>query len=416
MLSRRQILLAATATTAFAQQPRKQNVLLFLTDQESARLPGPVRTPNRDRLRNAGVDFSNAFCNTPQCSPARSAILSGLYPHKAGVLTNVDGSSLGKGLPSSRPTIGTLFKSAGYSTGYFGKWHLGGGDDLTPFGFTHSALNGSDTKVVQAAAAWIREQKQPWMAIVSILNPHHIYSIPKEVEHTKLREGVRKPASDLRDLAAKPTEQMEFVEKDQGRQTRAFTQEQWLKYRSFYCTLVEEADACLGTVLSAVDLANTTVVYSTDHGDQLGEHGLPYKGPFMYEELLRIPLTIAGPGARSVAGRKDELVMQADYAPTLAGLAGLRWKTETDGVDLTKPGPAREHLFLEYYAKQKWKNPIRTIRTRRFKFNWYNSGHQELYDLRADPHETRNLAADPAHAVRKRDFEAKLNAWRAPIS
>lgn len=413
-MTRREWMGAAVAASGAAQTVRRPNVLLFLTDQESARLPGPVRTPNRDRLRAAGVDFTNAFCNTPQCSPARAAILTGLYPHKAGVLTNVDGGSLGKALPASRPTIGTAFQKAGYATGYFGKWHLGG-EDLGPFGFAHAALNGADEAIVERAAKWIREQKGPWMAVVSILNPHHIYSIPREVERTKVREGVRRPASDLRDLAAKPSEQMEFVEKDQGKQTRAFTEEQWLKYRSYYCTLVEEADACLGTILAAVDLANTTVMYSADHGDELGEHGLPYKGPFMYEELLRIPLTIAGVGAKAVAPRKDELVMQADYAATLAGLAGLRWGTETDGADLTKPGREREQLFLEYYAKQKWKNPIRTVRTKRYKFNWYNSGHQELYDLENDPHEVRNLVGDAAQAGRKREFEKKLAAWRGAI-
>lgn len=412
MLTRRAWL--GSTLVAAAQQP--PNVLLFLTDQETALLPGPVQTPHRDALKKTGVDFSLAFCNTPQCSPARASILSGLYPHKAGILTNVDGSSQGKGLKTSLTTVGKVFHDAGYETGYFGKWHLGGGQSLGEFGFDVYEGRGSDEAIASQAAQWVGARKKPWFAIVSILNPHHIYEIPREVDKTAVRTGVRKPFSDLRNLDGKPAEQMQYVEKDQGSQTRKFTESDWLKYRSFYCSLVEKADACFGTVMGRVSMSNTVVAYSTDHGDQIGEHGLPYKGPFMYEELLRIPLTIAGPGTDVLVSKRHEFVMQADYGPTLAGLAGLRWPTATDGVDLTKPAPPRAHLFLEYYAKQKWTNPIRTVRTKRFKLNWYDSGNRELYDLQTDPRELRNLANDAAYAVRKRELEAMLTSWRGPIS
>src|SRR6185312_11071887 len=113
---------------------------------------------------------------------------------------------------------------------------------------------------------------------------------------------------------------------DQGQQTRNFSPEDWLRYRSFYLELVEKVDGQLGTVLDAVgDLDSTVVVYTTDHGDALGEHGLPYKGPFMYEEEIRIPLLISGPGASTLPFHAHDLITQTSLAPMLAQLAGLEW-------------------------------------------------------------------------------------------
>ena len=191
-------------------------------------------------------------------------------------LTNVDGSSLGKPLPTKLRTLGTVFRSAGYQTGYFGKWHLGDEQaSLDAFGFS-TTRHGKDEAVAKEAAAWIREQKSPWLAYVSILNPHNIYSIGEVLKRTTPRAGVKAPATDLSNLATKPSEQQAYVDKDQGKETRDFTREDWLRYRTFYCELIEKADACFGTVLNAVaDPQSSIVVYSADHGDAIGEHGLP---------------------------------------------------------------------------------------------------------------------------------------------
>jgi choline-sulfatase len=413
-LTRRAWLGSAAAALGQSRSARP-NVLIFLSDQETALLPGPVRTPNRDRL--GGVHFTHAFCNTPQCSPARAAILTGLDPHKAGVLTNVDKSSLGKPLSPSIPNIGSVFQAAGYRTGYFGKWHLSDTLDLAAYGFAHSELNGADEDTARLAATWMRAQTTPWLAFVSILDPHHIYDIPRKVGEVKPREGVRKPFSGLEDLTGKPSEQREYVDKDQGRATREFTPEDWLKYRSYYLQLVEHADRCFGWALEGVRrVSDTVVLCSSDHGDENGEHGLPFKGPFLYEELLRIPLVIAGPGTDRLQARADEMVTQTDIGPTLAGLAGLRWTTRVSGRDLTASGAARDAVLLEYYAKQKWKNPVRTIRTQRYKLNWYNSGHKELYDLEQDPHEMHNLAGESGVRKVQKELERRISDWRGPIS
>jgi len=379
-----------------------------MTDQESALLPGPVNLPGRQILKKTAVEFSHAFCNTPQCSPARSSLLTGLEPHKSGVLTNVDSSSLGKPLSPSIPNVGSVFQKAGYTTGYFGKWHLGDQHKgLGRYGFSTFG-EGKDDDVARQAAAWIRGQREPWLAWVSVLNPHNIYELPHIIRSVRPRPGVLPPVSTLANLVGRPSEQQQYVDHDQGRATRKYTPDDWVRYRSFYCELVEKADACLQTVLSALPgVEQTLVVYTSDHGDALGEHGLPFKGPFMYEEEIRIPLLISGPGTNTLGPRSNDLITQAELAPMMAGLAGVEWPR--------KAGPQRDAVFLEYYAKQKWVNPIRTVRTGRWKLNWYDSGHKELYDLSQDPHELDNRAGDDRlHNVQTK-LEARLTAWRPPM-
>ena len=399
---KRREFIGACSLPAFAMQAAAPNILLFMTDQESALLPGPAALPNRKRLLDGGAVFTNAFCNTPQCSPARSSLMTGLEPHRTGVLTNVDAGSLGKALKAGTPTLASVAKAAGYATGSFGKWHLGNQKtSLEQFGWD-TFETGSDKDVSAKAAAWIRKQKGPWLAWVSVLNPHEIYSL----KQVKVRDGVKPPFSALADLDSKPAEQREFVDEDQGKAVIHYTPEDWLRYRSYYLNLVEKTDECLGTVLDAVPPSPSIIAYTSDHGDALGEHGLPFKGPFMYEELLRIPMIVKAPG-RIRAGERDDLTTQADLTCLVASLAGLR--------GLPRPVMTRDAVFLEYYAKQKWTNPIRTIRTRRYKLNWYDRGNRELYDLLKDPHETRNLANDPSFASVRKDLENRLNQWRGPM-
>lgn len=406
----RRAFLSATTLAAQAKKARP-NILVFMTDQETALLPGPADLPNRARVSAGAARFTHAFCNTPQCSPARASLLTGLEPHRAGVRTNVDPSSLGGALDPKTPNIGNVFRDAGWATGYFGKWHLtpGAARNLDAFGFSERG-DGKDADVAAAAAAWIRKQTGPWLAWVSVLNPHDIYHIREELERTAIRPGVRAPETGLENLRGKPAEQREFVDKDQGKITADFDAGHWLRYRSYYLNLLEKTDVLLGQVLDAAgDLSNTIVVYTADHGDQLGGHGLPFKGPFMYEPLIRIPLLIRAPG-RIEPGRRDDLVTQADIAPTLAALAGITWPRPVDGVSLVPPGK-RDAVFLEYYAKQKWINPIRTIRTRRWKLNLYERGNRELYDLNADPGETRDLSRMPEHRGTQAELEARINRW-----
>jgi arylsulfatase len=398
---------------SLAVRPPAPNVLVFMTDQESALLPGTARLPNRERLLQRGVRFPNAFCTTPQCSAARASFLTGLMPKRTGVWTNVDGSSLGKPLSPELPNLGQVFQKAGYATALFGKWHLGLPDkELRAFGFD-VRVDGSDPAVTAAAVDWVRGRTGPYLAWVSLLNPHDIYAVRREMEKTVLRPDVRGPATGLENLAAKPVEQQEYVDRDQGKITAKFTPEQWKLYRSYYLDLVEKTDAQLGQVLDAIDLDQTIILLTSDHGDQLGEHGLPFKGSFVYDECMRIPLVIAAPGRMKPGVRRD-LVSTVDFAPTLAEAAGLRWPSPVDGQSLLRVS-RRDAVFSDYYAKQKWVNPIRTIRTRDAKLNIYDqTGHREFYDLRRDPGEAINLAAQKPAALAA--LELRLNATIPPAA
>jgi len=253
MLRRREFLGAAYAPLASAPRQRP-NVLLVTSDQESALLPADLRLPNRRRLQERGATFSHAFCNTPQCSPARGSLLTGLEPHHAGVVTNIDGTSLGIPPSTDLPALGTTFRSAGYATGFFGKWHLGAkgpsgfGFETQETSFNQNAGNQSDEPVAHAAAEWMRKQKGPWMAWVSLVNPHDIYFPPGGYEKVAMRPGVRAPLSGTENLANKPAEQMEFA---RLARSERFQGEGWLRYRSYYCELTEKVDALLGVLLEA---------------------------------------------------------------------------------------------------------------------------------------------------------------------
>lgn len=408
--TRRAFIAGTAAAPLLRAAQSKPNVLLFITDQESELLPGPVKRPASDSLRTRGATFTHAFCNTPQCSPARAALMTGLEPHKAGVLTNVDATSLGKPLAAGLPTIGTVFRDAGYRTAYFGKWHLEKrGGPSEKFGFMDSR-EGTDDAVARDAGEWIGKQTEPWLAVVSILNPHNIYDITNAAGPVPIRESVKAPSTLLSDLASRPAAQMQYMREDQGKPTLEYAEKDWLRYRSFYCGLVEKADRCLASLLSAIpSVADTVVAYTSDHGDALGEHGLPFKGPFLYEPLIRIPLVLAGPGLQAGSTRQ-EMVTSVDIGPTIAGCAGIRWPGAIDGRDFSKGG-GRDEVYLEYYGKQKWVTPIRTLRTKRWKLSSYGSGEYELYDLKNDAVEAKNLADRPNLNGLRQQMMDKLDRW-----
>ena len=414
---------------------RRPDVVLVLTDQQRADAFGAagaadLRTPVMDRLAREGVVFTRAFTATPQCSPSRAALMTGRYPHRTGVMGNtVDGD--GKGPPPagmsgpldrSLPTLGRLFAAAGYETAYFGKWHLGGspGD----YGFQTHDSKVHDPTLASRVVAYLRKraapETRPLLLIVSWLNPHDIYSVLDAPSDARAHAAARLPSNLADDLRDKPLPQRRYLEEDQGQPFVGADRTMWRRYRGFYNELVETVDREIGTVLGAVapgDVPPITV-FSTDHGDLGGAHGLPYKGPAMYEELVRIPLVISWPG-RIRAARSDALVSLIDLLPTLCDLAGVPPPADVDGLSLRPvltPSPAsappvREMVFAEYYGKQSWRVPIRMIRSARWKYVRYLGYGEELYDLDADPGELRNLAGEASAAAERARLARELDEW-----
>ena len=415
---------------------RRPDVILVLTDQQrgdafAAAGAADLRTPVMDRLAREGVVFTRAFTATPQCSPSRAALMTGRYPHRTGVMGNtVDGE--GKGPPPagmsghldrSLPTLGRLFAAAGYETAYFGKWHLGGspGD----YGFQTHDSKVHDPTLASRVVAYLRQraahETKPLLLIVSWLNPHEIYGVtdapPPEA---RAQAAARLPSNLADDLRGKPFPQRHYLEQDQGKPFVGADRTMWRRYRAFYNELVETVDREIGTVLDALapgDVSPITV-FSTDHGDLGGAHGLPYKGPAMYEELVRIPLVISWPG-RIRAARSDALVSLIDLLPTLCDLTGVPPPADVDGLSLRPvltPSPrsaprVREMVFAEYYGKQSWRVPIRMVRAARWKYVRYLGYGEELYDLDADPGELRNLAGEANVAVERARLARELDDW-----
>lgn len=412
---------SAASLAAETPAPRRPDLAILLTDQQSgdalgiAGTPG-IRTPAMDALAREGVRFTRAFCATPQCSPSRAALVTGRYPHRAGVVGNVeDGpgampAGMSGPLDRSLPNLGSHFRGAGYQTAYFGKWHLGG--QPKDYGFEVSVTLPGDNRVTEGVLDFLRSRRdtRPLLLVVSWLNPHEIYGANRAAGAP--RTEVLPPVSRVEDLRSKPFPQRHYLEEDQGKPYRGYTPEQWRRYRSYYYDLIEKVDAQVGSVVSALRAArpSSLVLFSSDHGDLQGAHGLPYKGPALYEELVRVPLLLSWPGHLK-PGTRDDLVSNLDVFPTLCSAAGIPPPAALDGRSLLKPGAPREFVIGEYYGKQAWRVPSRMVRTADWKYVRTLQYGEELYDLRADPAESRNLASDPAQAERLRELSGRLDRW-----
>ncbi len=384
-------------------------------------------TPNLDRLAAESIAFTNAFCTTPQCSPSRSSMLTGCYPTRTGVLGNIGAAG---GDPLRMPTIGAALRAAGYRTAYFGKWHLGKDPRGTAGWDEEHGVSGpevgDDREVTRRAQAFLRHAsraQQPFAIFLSYVNPHDIYHFGREAEPAP-RTPVALPRTwHDKDLSTTPAVQKQFMTDDQGRIIAPDKRPGWQRYRELYRDKVKCFDNELGQVLETLDasgLADTTLVMSTsDHGDMDGQHGLIYKGPFMYEHMMRVPLIVRMPKADRLPPRMETFhTVNVDLAPTIADVAGAAFP-DCDGVSLnpllSRPGrmPGREFVIGQYYSKQKWVNPIRMIRTAHYKYNLYRRHGEELYDLTEDPEEIVNRASDAQCLHIKDELNKLLKQWLA---
>jgi arylsulfatase A-like enzyme len=403
----------------------KPNVLFIFTDQQHWQAAGfedsSFNTPNIDRIAEQGTIFTNSFCTTPQCSPSRSSMLTGVYPSKTGVLGNVGAAG---GEPLRMDTIGPVLQRAGYYTGYFGKWHLGrekegcaGWDENKDWARNLDFLTEENSIGFLSRA---KEHEKPFALFVSLNNPHDIYQFGKEDNPVPVKPADLPASWDKKDYSDVPAVQWEFMADDQGTAIEKKDETAWQGYREIYREKTRLVDENVGKVLDALEsngLAdNALILFTSDHGDMDCNLRLIYKGPFMYEHMMRVPLIIKLPDGEEGPVSADFHTVNVDLVPTIADFADADLK-ETDGVSLkpllTGEGgkPEREFVIGQYYSKQKWVNPIRMIRTAEFKYNLYQVHGEELYDLKNDPEEITNLAAKPEYADKKADLRMKLEKW-----
>ncbi len=416
------------------------NILFIFSDQQHYQAAGFMEpffdTPSLDRLSRESAVFTRSFCTTPQCSPSRSSLLTGFYPHQTGVWGNVGAAG---GEPLRRETIAPLLQRAGYHTGYFGKWHLGAEEKGRAGWDEEDGVTGrqpSDSRITADAQDFLerryreKDQSQPWALFLSYDDPHGVYGF-KDAD-TALIEDAPLPHSHIKEtFEEKPPIHAQFMAEDQGKVMRSAETDDWLKYRSVYRDRVSRYDRELGRVLERLEdlrlAENTIIIVTSDHGDMDTHHRLIYKGPFMYEQMIRVPLLIKVPASCGErAGRTiDTLVSSVDLFPTLLDYAGILepFRRNIKPEDALPPGRSllpllsgteykhREYIISEYYSKQKWVNPIRTIRTQRWKYNLYAHYGEELYDMQSDPHEIRNIANTNQHKKVVSKLRDRLTQW-----
>lgn len=394
------------------------NVLLILTDQQRFdTISGMLNnfgcnTGAMNTMLRNGVGFSNHYCTAPICCPSRSAIMTGMFPSATGMEGNIGNPS--NPLRVDLGTIGDRMQKAGYETVYHGKSHLGG--DLRHYGFEIAYENSHDESTrIEACRYWRNKDwivsKRPFFHVVSFLDPHDIYY---------LEPGAERPVelqpwgNQDDDLSKKPWPQKNF---NRGND---WSPQRWQYYREFYGSRCERVDREIAIVLEELICGgfgnDTWVIFTSDHGDMCGEHGLAFKGPWMYDGQVRVPLIIVPPRTGftgkddTVDNRRtfkpfisDALTSNIDLVPTILDIAGQKPDVSLPGRSLlpvVRGEKFEEHeaVFSEWIMAGQMLSPIRMCRTRKWKFNWYQGHQDELYDLENDPGELVNLADDPKHA------------------
>ncbi|MBI5388427.1 MAG: sulfatase-like hydrolase/transferase [Verrucomicrobia bacterium] len=434
--------LCALSSPAAAPQARPNFLFLYTDDQRYDALSvvqaeqGPrgrfpwFKTPNLDRLAADGVRFRQAFVVNSLCSPSRAVYLTGRYNHENGIASNF------RPFPVTNTTHATVLRAAGYTTGYIGKWHMDSQRERPGFDFVASfiaharyvdpvlILDGKDTPSqgwiddlsTDHALRFLRQQKgaaKPWSLVVGFKSPHGPFEPPARAkdrfagERARVVPNLTTPAPYMGARAATTSA------------PPATTVPVSLDY--FRC--ISAVDDCVGRLLEALDqlglAQNTVVVFASDNGFYLGEHGLGDKRS-AYDESLRIPFLVRAPmlGAAARGRVVDEMVLNLDLAPTLLDFADVPVPKEMQGRSLRplltgEPNARaawRQSWFYEYFAENQRNSrvpDITAVRTTDAKLIKYPGFDQwaGLFDLTADPYETRNLIADPAHASLRERLE-----------
>jgi arylsulfatase A-like enzyme len=392
----------AGAITAPSSQTQP-NILVIVVDQMRYPQwfsPDP-RTlgfaPNLQRLREGGVSFARHYTVANDCTPARSAVVTGLYTHQTGCMIT-GGSTLDPGFP----TWGTLLAELGYDTRWYGKWHLTHGDNrwtdisgpggLAPYGFaggTFPSPDGApgqgwrvDPHITRQFERWFVENgnRGPWCTTVSFVNPHDIAwwyawsdrvraessappAVGRMVANFETPEELiarRKPRlqRSLQETAAKSFGPVPF----HGRDAHA----KWLAFADLYMKLQSFVDLQIGKVMETLEsnpevAANTVIVFTSDHGEYGGSHGLRGKGAAAYEEAIRVPLLVKDPRGELTAATEEvrnQLTSHVDVAPMLLSIAtgSQDWRKDShyghlaERLDMTAilgnpEAPGREHVL-----------------------------------------------------------------------
>jgi len=449
------------------------NILFIHTDQQRRDLIGcygdrNIATPNLDALAAEGVVFDNCFTPIPLCAPARASMLTGLLPIHHGLVRNVESGSVdGLDFLGKFPAFSEILSAGGYSCWHAGKWHVGTqlrAEDcgfrgvhypgygypkkhphykdylksrgLPPFKldreFHGTHRDGSQGSLLAAlqvgpleaapeyylteqAIGMLREAaaaKQPFFGRIDFWGPHEPCIIPEP--YYSLYDGLRlEPWPNFKeDFAGKPRIQRDYVD---YWSVQDFAWEDWMKViRAYYgyATMLDHQIGRLLAALKALGLYEQTAIFFTsDHGGMLGAHRLCDKGPFLYDEVLRVPFIARVPGVTRLGGREAGWIYNYDLMPTFLELAGMTAPAELDArsiLPVLRGEQQREELMFGEFHGHHVPVSLRVVRTGDWKYIFNGADVDELYDLKHDPSEMVNRASDPQCLATLREMRERL--------
>ena len=439
----------------------RPNILWYCTDQQRfdtiGALGNPhVKTPTIDALVKEGTAFTHAYCQSPICTPSRASFLTGMYPSRVHNTRNGNET-----FPDFPPVITKLIADAGYECGLVGKFHLQSSgrrtepridDGYSYWKFSHAprddwetghdyaewvrerggdldALRNSEERVPaelhqttwasERSIEFIGQQRDcPWLLSVNIYDPHPPFIPPQTYLDKFNPEELPGPYFKESDLA----QQALLSGVDFQGEVKSPAERNGKLIQAKYYAMIALIDDQFARILDVLDQTgqreNTVIIFTSDHGESLGDHGLLEKGCRFYEGLVRVPLIFSWPGKLAANLRSDALVELLDKTATILDLAGVAQPDYMQGksllpilTDESSPDEHRDFVRCEYFDAL---DPYFTggdgtfatmYRDRRHKLSVYH-GHNtgELYALDVDPWEFNNLWDDPGSQELKRDL------------
>ena len=438
----------------------RPNILIFMTDHQRAdtALPEhPAKTPRLTQLAAEGLSFTQAYCPAPHCCPSRATFFSGLYPSEHGVWNNITGQqALSRGLNAGVRLFSEDLADAGYDLHYSGKWHVSmeerpadrgwkehgvssvaaarrgssweryraaaaeaepqerrfgeiarpGYGPFKLYGSTGEEGSAHDERAVEGALAALDEVEgsdAPWCLYVGLIAPHDPYAVPQRYLDMYALEDVRLPVSYADSLEDKPRIYKRLRDQLFGQLSPDDARDAIRHFWAF-CSYIDDL---FGRVLDRIEalgqMDDTLVIFCSDHGDYCGEHGLFAKGIPCFNGAYHVPLVMRHPKLAPTPGaRVDAFASLADIAPTLLDVAGVETERRFAGASLLPlmqgeaPDNWRDAVFTQCNGVQLYYSQ-RSVKTKDYKYVHNGFDDDELYDLRNDPHELRNIARDPRY-------------------
>lgn len=448
-------------------KPQRPNILFFMSDDHAAtaiscyadllnsHLRGVIQTPNLDRIAREGMLFRNAFVTNALCAPSRATILTGKYAHLHGVKDNATR------FDPKQTTFPKLLQRAGYRTALLGKWHL----QSDPEGFDDWCIlpgqgvyndpvfieqgkrikrQGYVTDIItEMCIAWLERwhrefRSQPFCLLCHHKAPHRPWTPAPRYQQLFAGREIPVPASfnddyrqrasaaahaDMR-IADMPDYAKEIPPNLSPEERKRWNYQRFIKD---YLRCIVAVDESVGVLLDCLQrlgvLDDTLVIYTSDNGFFLGEHGW-YDKRFMDEPSIRVPLLVRYPREVPASKIDEHIVLNIDFAPTILDFAGVEIPDEMQGRSLRPllQGKApKDWRVAFYYRYYEYPQPHRVlphygVRTERYKLVHYPTTDEwELFDLQVDPHEIRNLYNDPTYAGVVTKLKALLTKLKAEV-